>query len=77
MPRIALAGLDDGLLWKFANVELQSGEVHTGQIVGVYNEAKFMWNPTEHSTISVFSCIDSSLTFSDFRLATNKCGKMF
>merc|ERR1711936_403959 len=77
VPRIALAGLDDGLLWKFANVELQSGEVHTGQIVGVYNEAKFMWNPTEHSTISVFSCIDASLTFSDFSVQPGADNSIF
>jgi len=40
--------------------------VYTGQIIGVYNENKFMWNPREYSTISVFSCSDSTLALADF-----------
>ena len=44
-----------------------SGEVYTGQVVGVYNEEKFMWNPTQHSTMTVFTCSDAATTFADFR----------
>jgi len=67
MPKSpVLSELDTGLLWKFANIELSSGEVYIGQIVGVYDETKFMWNPTEFNTLSIFSCIDSSEPLSSF-----------
>ena len=29
-------------------VETDSGESYLGQIIGVYNEDKFMWNPTPY-----------------------------
>merc|ERR1719210_1280414 len=61
-----LSELDQGLLWKFANIELTSGEVFSGEIVGVYDESVFMWTPTEYTTISVFTCKDASIPFSDF-----------
>jgi len=77
MTREALSELDAGLLWKFANVELTSGEVYNGQIVGIYNEAKFMWNPTKFSTISIFSCSDSSLPFSQFSTTPGEPNAVF
>jgi len=77
MTREALSELDAGLLWKFANVELTSGEVYNGQIVGIYNEAKFMWNPTEFSTISIFSCADSSVPFSQFSTSPGESNSVF
>lgn len=77
MTREALSELDAGLLWKFANVELTSGEIYTGQIVGIYNEAKFMWNPTEFSTISIFSCADSSVPFSQFSTSPGELNSVF
>jgi len=77
MTREALSELDAGLLWKFANVELTSGEVYNGQIVGIYNEAKFMWNPTKFSTISIFSCSDSSLPFSQFSTTPGEANAVF
>merc|ERR1740124_2077975 len=64
--RSSLSNLDDGLQWKFADISMVSGEVYTGQVVGVYNEEKFMWNPTQHSTITVFTCSDAATTFADF-----------
>jgi len=77
MTREALSELDAGLLWKFANVELTSGEIYNGQIVGIYNEAKFMWNPTEFSTISIFSCADSSVPFSQFSTSPGESNSVF
>ena len=63
----SLSDLDDGLLWKFADIEVSSGEVYTGQVIGVYNELKFMWNPTQYSTLSVFTCSYSTHTLADFK----------
>jgi len=62
----SLVNLDDGLLWKFADIEVSNGEVYTGQIIGVYNENKFMWNPTEYSRLSIFTCSDSTMILADF-----------
>merc|ERR1712241_1361166 len=61
-----LSELDQGLLWKFADIELTSGEFFSGEIVGVYDESVFMWAPTEYTTISVFTCWDASVPFSQF-----------
>jgi len=77
MTREALSELDAGFLWKFANVELTSGEIYNGQIVGIYNEAKFMWNPTEFSKISIFSCADSSVPFSQFSTSPGESNSVF
>ena len=63
----SLSDLDDGLLWKFADIEVSSGEVYMGHIFGVFNEAKFMWNLTQYSTLSVFTCSYSTNTLSGFR----------
>ena len=41
-------------------------EVFSGEIVGVYDESVFMWTPTEYTTISVFTCWDASVPFSQF-----------
>jgi len=61
-----LSELDQGLLWKFANIELTSGEVFSGEIVGVFDESVFMWTPTEYTTIAVFTCNDASIPFGQF-----------
>jgi len=63
---LGLTELDTGLLWKFANVELTSGQVYSGQIVGVYDETKFMWNPTEFNTITIFSCTNATQSLASF-----------
>jgi hypothetical protein len=62
----SLPPLDSGLQWQFVTVELASGSVHTGQVIGVYNEAKFMWSPTKHSTIALFVCESLNVTLGDF-----------
>ena len=41
-------------------------KVYSGEIVGVYDESVFMWTPTEYTTISVFTCWDASVPFSQF-----------
>jgi len=66
MTKAALSELDEGLLWKFAFVHTAAGQVFSGQIVGIYNEEKFMWNPTEFSTISMFNCLDAAVSLSQF-----------
>ena len=43
-------------------------QVYSGQIVGVYDETKFMWNPTEFNTITIFSCTDATQPLARFRL---------
>ena len=46
---------------------LSSGDEVTGEVVGVYNEANFMWNPTIHSSVSVFTCTDLNASLESFR----------
>jgi len=58
--------LDDGLQWKFVKIEDVLGAVYTGQVVGVYNEAKFMWNPSDYSSIAIFSCSNVATALNDF-----------
>merc|ERR1719192_2940497 len=45
---------------------LTSGEVFSGEIVGVFDESVFMWTPTEYTTIAVFTCNDASIPFGQF-----------
>jgi len=73
----SLSGLDDGLQWKFADVEVVSGEVFTGQIVGVYNEAKFMWNPSDHSTLSIFTSSNAQLGLEHFSVTPGEDPAIF
>lgn len=61
-----LTALDLGLQWQFVTVSLLSGESYQGQVIGVYNEAKFMWHPTNYSTIAVFVCKDKTVPLEDF-----------
>lgn len=62
----ALNNLDNGLQWSFVRVEMDSGDVYTGQVVGVYNEAKFMWNPSEFSRAVLFTCSNFYTDIGDF-----------
>jgi len=62
----SLYDLDLGFQFSFVNVETRNGETYTGQIIGIYNEKKFMWHPTEFSTIALFACSDSAIPLSDF-----------
>ena len=62
-----LVGLDGGLQNQFVRITLVSGEEVNGEVVGVYNEDKFMWNPTIHSTLSVFTCTNQHATLDSFR----------
>jgi len=72
-----LQNLDDGLQWKFARIEVVSGQVYTGQIVGVYNEAKFMWTPTMYSTIVVFTCSNENTVLEDFNVLAGQDPAIF
>lgn len=60
-----MRNLDLGFQFAFATVKTSFGDF-TGQIVGVYNEDKFMWHPTEFSTITVFTCSDSLIPLNSF-----------
>ena len=62
-----LVGLDGGLQNQFVRLTLSSGDEVTGEVVGVYNEAHFMWNPTIHSSVSVFTCTDLNASLESFR----------
>ncbi len=62
----AISGLDDGLQWQFVSVVTATKQVYEGQVIGVYNEAKFMWNPTNLSTIALFVCHSLNVTLGDF-----------
>jgi len=62
----SLANFDDGLQFKFATVRTNSGDEYTGQIIGVYNEAHFMWNPTPYSTLALFVCSDPTVKLGQF-----------
>jgi len=53
--------LDEGFLWKFANIQTITGDSFTGQIIGVYDEVDFMWNPTKFSRVSIFTLSDATL----------------
>jgi len=61
-----LVNLDGGLQNQFVIVTAVGGVTYTGQVVGVYNEALFFWNPTIHSTISIFTSTNSKATLNDF-----------
>merc|ERR1719242_1358430 len=61
-----LVGLDGGLQNQFVLLTLSSGDEVTGEVVGVYNEANFMWNPTIHSSLSVFTCTDLNASLESF-----------
>ena len=63
-----LVGLDTGLLKQFVRITLvDGGHIYTGQVVGVYNEDNFMWSPTAHSTISVFTSTNQNANLDSFR----------
>ena len=62
-----LVNLDVGLHRQFVNIKKANGIVYTGQVVGVYNEDKFMWNPSIHSTLAVFTCTDVDAALDSFR----------
>jgi len=80
-PEMKAAGglnnLKDGLQWAFVDVEVVSGEVFTGQVIGVYNEADFMWNPTDKSRIAVWTCIDASASLGDFSVTPGESPAIF
>jgi len=62
----SLSDFDDGLQFKFAIVRTNAGDEYTGQIIGVYNEAHFMWNPTPYSTLALFVCSDPTVKLGHF-----------
>eukprot|EP00091_Calanus_sinicus_P015735 TRINITY_DN34348_c0_g1_i1.p1 TRINITY_DN34348_c0_g1~~TRINITY_DN34348_c0_g1_i1.p1 ORF type:complete len:107 (-),score=34.83 TRINITY_DN34348_c0_g1_i1:120-440(-) len=72
-----LQTLDDGLQWKFVTVEVSSGQVYSGQVVGVYNEAKFMWTPTKHSTIVLFTCTNQDTALGEFSVLAGQDPAIF
>jgi hypothetical protein len=62
----AISGLDAGLQWQFVSVVTTTNQVYEGQVIGVYNEAKFMWNPTPYSTLAIFTCSDPTVELGAF-----------
>lgn len=58
-------------------MEVSSGQVHSGQVVGVYNEAKFMWTPTLYSTIVLFSCTHQDTALGDFSVLAGQDPAIF
>merc|ERR1712037_1053470 len=62
----SLADFDTGLQFKFATVRTNAGVEYTGQIIGVYNEAHFMWNPSPYSTLALFVCSDPTIKLGHF-----------
>ena len=62
-----LVGLDGGLQNQFVCITLVSGEEITGEVVGIYNEDLFMWNPTIHSTLTIFTSTDQHVSLDSFR----------
>ena len=54
-----LAGLDSGLCNQYVCIKYVNGEeTNIGQVIGVYDENKFMWNPRVSTTLSIFTCTD-------------------
>jgi len=64
-----MAAYDEGLQWKFARVVTTAGLEFTGQVVGVYNEEFFMWNPTPYSTLVLFVCSDATIKLGGFSVS--------
>ena len=52
-------------------------QVYSGQIVGIYDETKFMWNPTELNTITLFTCTNATQSLASFRLDLNIWERQF
>ena len=54
-----LVGLDSGLCYQYVCIKSVNGkETNIGQVIGVYDENKFMWNPRVYTTLSIFTCTD-------------------
>ena len=64
-----LVGLDRGLHNQFVRVTSIGGVSYSGEVIGVYNEANFFWNPTAHSTITVFTSTNQKASLDSFRSA--------
>ena len=62
-----LVGLDGGLQNQFVSITLVGGEEIKGEVVGIYNEDLFMWNPSIHSTLSVFTSKNQHASLDSFR----------
>ena len=63
-----VSDLDSGLQYQFVHLKNGKGvNLYTGQIVGIYNEKKFLWNPTEFTTVSVFICTDKDVSLDSIR----------
>ena len=63
-----ISDLDSGLHYQFVHLKNGKGDhLYTGQIVGIYNEKKFLWNPTEFTTVSVFTCTDKDVSMDSIR----------
>ena len=61
-----LEDLDQGLLFQFVNVKLADGSNVTGEVIGVYNERPFMWNPKNRDTLAMFKCTNPQLDLHSF-----------
>ena len=64
---VELNKLGRGLEHKFVVVSLVGDVSYTGQIIGVYDEDKFLWNPPSHSTVAIFSSRQPDAPLSSFR----------
>ena len=55
-----------GLLFKFVSIDLLDGLSHSGQVIGVYNERPFMWEPRNRDTLTLFNCTNPELGLESF-----------
>ena len=62
-----LVGLDGGFQNQFVRITLVSGEEVIGEVVAIYNEDLFMWNPTIHSTLTIFTSTNQHVSLDSFR----------
>ena len=56
------------------SIETKDDSRLTGQVIGVYNERPFMWNPKDRDTIAIFKCKQPDLnldSFTTFPVADN------
>ena len=48
------------------SIETEDHSKLTGQVIGVYNERPFMWNPKDRDTIAIFKCKQPDLNLDSF-----------
>ena len=48
------------------SIETKDHSKLTGQVIGVYNERPFMWNPKDRDTIALFKCKQPDMSLDSF-----------